>query len=207
MHYIVKQHQESISALNTITRFDPQNAEAYFMLGLNFRSMGDKKRALNALQTATEFDSKLIDAWLVLSEILESDGNPKAEQYLKTALAIEPNNINTLHSMAYFYQNHDNVEKALELYKHINRIQIDYGDAYLNAGILYLEQSNFSLASEQFGILVAQQPLNPVAHFYNGYTFNQIGNIEAAKSSLENAISLNEDYAKAIELLAELNKK
>ena len=205
MHYIIKQYQESMGVLNNIVRIDPQNAEAYFMLGLNFRSMGEAMRAKNALQTATEFDSKLIDAWLVLAEMLEDEGNPKAEEYLKTALSIDPQNINTIHSMAYFKQNHNQIDEALELYREINKLDRNYSGAYLNAGILRLEREELDLALEQFNILVGLEPTNPVAHYYKGYTHHAMGQNEVAKVNLQNALNLNSDYKKAADLLAEIS--
>lgn len=206
MHYIIKQYQESMGVLNNIVRLDPRNAEAYFMLGLNFRSLGESMRAKNALQTATEFDAKLIDAWLVLAEMLVDEGNPKAEEYLKTALLIDPENINTLHSMAYFKQNHDQVDEALELYRKINEIDRNYADAYLNAGILRLERNELDLALEQFNILVGLEPTNPVAHYYKGYTHYLSGQTDIAKLSIQNAINLNSDYTKAKEFLEEIKR-
>lgn len=206
MHYIIKQYQESIGVLNSITRFDPQNAEAYFMLGLNFRSMGEMMRAKNALQTATEFDANLIDAWLVLADMLEQEGNPKAEAYLNTALAIDPQNINTIHSLAYFKQNQDEIDEALDLYRQINEIDKSYPGAYLNAGILRLERNELDLALEQFNILVGLQPTNPKAHYYKAYTHSAMGQRQLAILSAENAINLNPDYDKAKALIDQLKE-
>jgi tetratricopeptide (TPR) repeat protein len=207
MHYIIKQYQESIGVLNNIVRLDPRNAEAYFMLGLNFRSLGESMRAKNALQTATEFDAKLIDAWLVLAEMLVDEGNPGAEEYLKTALLIDPKNINTLHSMAYFKQNHDQVDEALELYREINEIDKNYADAYLNAGILRLERNEIDQALEQFNIFVGLEPTNAMAHYYKGYTNYLLGEKDIAKLSIQNAIKLKSDYTKAKEVLQKIENR
>jgi tetratricopeptide (TPR) repeat protein len=201
-HYIIKQYQASIGVLNDIIRIEPQNGEAYFMLGLNFRALGDETRAINALQVATEFDSKIIDAWIILSEIAEKKSPQKALDYLEAAKNIEPNNVNVLHSMAFYHQNHNNIPKALELYRVINGIDKNYGGAYLNAGILYIELDSLPQAKERFDILIAQNPLNPVAYYYRGYTNKLMGNKDAAKADLKNAISLKPDYKKAISLLS-----
>ncbi len=205
-HYIIEQYEKSVGVLNDIFRLDQQNAEAYFMLGLNFRELGDTTRAMNALQTATEFDSKLVDAWLVLAEILESRGSKKAKDYLETATRVAPNNLNALHSYAYYLQNNNEIEAALEVYKNMNTIDKYYGDAYLNAGILRIEQDELALAKEQFEILASQQKLNPVAQYYLGYINMLEGDVETAKVHAQNAINLNGDYEKAKELLQTLNQ-
>lgn len=203
-HYILEQHNESIGVINEIIRLDPQNAEAYFMLGLNFRSLGDEKRAINALQTATEFDAKLIDAWIVLSEILEKNNSTKAREYLETAVRINPDNVFALHSYAYFLQNHNEVQRAKALYRKINGIDRNYYEAYLNHGILQLEDDSLAAAYEQFNILTGVDPLNPIGYFYKGYTLYAQGQPKAAVIELENAVSLDPNYQKAQDLLQEI---
>lgn len=203
-HYLLKQYQESMSALNNISRFDNQNAEAYFMIGLNFREMGDIKRAMAALQSATEFDSKLTDAWLVLGDLLREQNNPRALQYYTNAVSIDPENINALHSLAYFKQDNEDVEGALDLYKSINKIDRYYIPAYLNAGILHLERSEYTEAMEQFDIIVKQQPQNPKGHYFKAEVLFALGDKEGAKVSVNNALSLDPDYQKANELINKL---
>ncbi len=205
-HYIIEQYAQSISVLNEVLRFDGQNAEAYFMLGVNFRDEGDEARALSALQTATEFDSKLTDAWLVLGDILDKKGNDKALNYYETASKIDPNNINALHSLAFYKQNHRDIEGALEIYRQINIVDKNYSDAYLNAGILYLEKKDLKSALEQFDIYVSQKPLSPVAHFYKGNTLSLMGDIKNARLSIQNALNLDPDYEKAIVLMKKLKE-
>lgn len=206
-HYIIEQYDRSIGVLNSVLRFDPQNAEAFFMLGLNFRNKGDEARALSALQTATEFDSKLTDAWLILGDILEKKGNDKAITYFETATKIDPNNVNALHSLAYYKQNHNDIEGALEVYRQINLVDKSYSDAYLNAGILYLELGQQKNALEQFEIMVSQSPLNPVAHFYKGNTLAMMGDNKNARLSIQNALNLNPDYEKAKILMSQLKEE
>ena len=205
-HYIIKQYEESLGILNEVTRLDPQNAEAYLMIGLNFRAIGDDKKAVNALQTATEFDSKLIDAWVILSEIFEKKDLEKAIQYLRTALRISPEDVFAKHSLAYLLQNNNKINEAIELYREITITDKNYTDANLNLGILYLEQDSLIQAKEQFNILVNQTPLDPRSHYYLGLTKYMMDNYEGAKIDVQNALNLNPDYEKAQVLLSKINE-
>jgi tetratricopeptide (TPR) repeat protein len=84
--HIVEDYDGSILTLNEVVRLDPQNAESYFMLGMNFRALGDRERAINSFQTAVENDSQLTDAWLILGDLYEEKKDPKALKYFESAI-------------------------------------------------------------------------------------------------------------------------
>ena len=46
--YILKQYNESVLTLNDILAIDQLEPEAYFMLGMNFRALGDTEKAKNS---------------------------------------------------------------------------------------------------------------------------------------------------------------
>ena len=202
---ILKEYQEAIVVLNGIIGKNPQNAEAYFMLGLVFRETGEESKAINALQTATEMDAKLTDAWILLGNIWEAKKPDLAGRYYKTATDVSPDNISALHSYAFFLQNNGKIDEALELYRRINLADPKYPDAYLNAGILYLEQKNTDLALEQFNILTKVAQTDPRGFFFKGLTYYQTNRLADAKRELQNALNLDPEYSQAKELMAELN--
>jgi tetratricopeptide (TPR) repeat protein len=202
---ILKEYQEAIVVLNRVIGKNPQNAEAYFMLGLVFRETGEESKAINSLQTATEMDAKLTDAWILLGNIWEPKKPDLAERYYKTATEVSPQNISALHSYAFFLQNNGKIEEALELYRRINLINPKYPDAYLNAGILYLEQKNTESALEQFNILTKIAQTDPRGFFFKGLTFYQTNRIDDARRELQNALNLDPEYAQAKELMDEIS--
>lgn len=195
--YILKQYGEAILTLNEITRKQPQNAEAYFMLGLVFREMKDEGRAINAFQAATEFDSKLVDAWILLGNIFEGRKEKIAERYYRTAIAVDPEGVAAHHNLAFYLQNNGNVPEALEIYKQINLFAPRYGDAYLNAGALYLETKQNDLALEQFEILNSIDPKDAKAHYYKALAYKAMGDLAKMKVSAQNAVNLNPNFEEA----------
>ena len=46
IHYILEDYDSSILAINEAVKVDPQNAECYFMLGVNFRALKDIPRCV-----------------------------------------------------------------------------------------------------------------------------------------------------------------
>jgi tetratricopeptide (TPR) repeat protein len=150
-------------------------------------------------------DAKLTDAWILLGNIWEPKKPDLAERYYKTATEVSPQNISALHSYAFFLQNNGKIEEALELYRRINLINPKYPDAYLNAGILYLEQKNTESALEQFNILTKIAQTDPRGFFFKGLTFYQTNRIDDARRELQNALNLDPEYAQAKELMDEIS--
>jgi len=206
LQMILNQNENSIFTVNEILRLSPQNNEAFFMLGMNFRAMGDIDRAINSFQTAVENDPEMVDAWLILGELHEKKGSKDAIIFYNNALNVAPDRPEVLHAKAYYLQNHGDVPGALELYREINLKTPNYTDAYLNAGIIYMELDSLDKAFEQMNLLAGVAPQNPFAYYYRGLIHNAYGNYEAAAIDLQNSINLNPEFSAAKEMLAEVQK-
>ena len=207
MQMILNQNENSIFTVNEILRLSPQNNEAYFMLGMNFRAIGELDRAINSFQTAVENDPEMVDAWLILGELHEKKGSKDAVKFYDNAINIAPDKPEVLHSKAFYLQNNGDIPGALELYKEINLKSPNYADAYLNAGIIHMDQDSLGLAFEQMNLLAGVQPQNPLAYYYRGLIHNAYGNYEAAAVDLQNSINISPDFQAAEELLAEVLAK
>ena len=48
----LKQYDKSINTINEILKIEPLNADAFFLLGMNFKEKGDINRAIGSFQTA-----------------------------------------------------------------------------------------------------------------------------------------------------------
>jgi tetratricopeptide (TPR) repeat protein len=207
MQMILNQYENSIFTINEVLRLSPQNNEAFFMLGMNFRAMGDIDRAINSFQTAVENDPEMVDAWIILGELHEKKGTGDAIKYYNNAINVAPDKPEVLHSKAFYLQNHGDIPGALDLYREINLMSPTYADAYLNAGIIYMELDSLDLAFEQMNLLAGVQPQNPFAYYYRGLIHNAYGNYEAAAIDLQNSLNISPDFKVAEELLKEVQTK
>lgn len=204
LKHILQDYDGSILTVNEVVRIDPQNAEGYFMLGVNFREQNDKKRATNAFQTAVEMDSGLTDAWIFLGELYEENNDPLALKYFESAIISNPNSMEALHAKAYYLQNHENINQAQEIYRKIIVTDKNYSDAYLNSGILYLEADSLDKAYEQFDLLTTIEPTNHMGFYMRGIIHEKKGQKEAALSDYKSSLNLNKNdknVLKAIEIL------
>ena len=205
-YLILKQYDSSLSTINEIIRLDPQNADAYFMLGMNFREMGDTDKALNSLQRAVEIDADMVDAYILLGDIHEQKGQDIALKYYTNAVDADPQNIEALHTLAYYYQNHDMVEKALKIYKDILGQDPKYTDAHLNSGILNLSMDSLKQALAHFNIMINMDPTASRAYYYRGLTRELLGEPNKAKNDYQSSINITSEDNPAKGALEELSQ-
>ena len=195
--YILKRYDESMKTIDQILRIDPQNAEAYFMFGRNFREMGDTVRAINSFQSAVENDPDLVEAWIYLGQLYEGIGDPLAERYYKNALEVSPNDITALHFNALYLQNKDDFNGAIELYNKIAAIDYQYAPAYFNAGLLYLEMDSIEQARKHFDLTVKTSPTHIKGYYYKGYSAELAGDKEEAKANYKQVLRMNSSDTEA----------
>lgn len=200
---ILQQYDDAITTINNIIKIDPSNAEAYFMLGMVLRDQGETKRAITAFQTATEMDAKLIDAWISLGNIYEANKNPKALDYYKTAIGIDPNNPYAQHALAFYYQNTNKITEAIRIYKTLHNSHPSFTNAYLNNGILYMELDSLQNAYEEFNIMVGMDPKDYMGYLYRGKVNFELKKFEAALADFKSSLNLYPENAETKALIEE----
>jgi tetratricopeptide (TPR) repeat protein len=203
---ILKQHQPSLQTIDKILKIDPQNGNAFLLLGLNFKELGDTKRAANAFQTAVEQKPDLLDAWINLGQLSDAQKNyPKAMQYFDTALRIDSLNVETLHAKAIVQNNQKKYKEAISTYKKINTIDPDYPAAYFNIGMIYLAQDSAQKARQFFDITVKTDPLYNLGYFYRGKAAEKMGDKKAARADYEQVTRLLPNFEEAKKALIMMN--
>ncbi len=203
---ILKKNQESLQTIDRILQSDPQNAEAYFMMGMNFKETGDTARAINSFQTAVENDPDLLDGWINLGQLFSELENPIAIRYFDNAVRVAPDNIPALHAKAYYLQETGDLAGAIDLFKNISSLNPQYEEAYFNAGLLYLDLDSIEQAYRQFDFTVKFSPTHIRAYYYRGLSSEMRGDIVSAKSNYEQALRMAPGYEKAEEGLERLKE-
>lgn len=204
LQLILKQYDASFFTVQKIMNQDKQNAEGFFMMGMIYRAQGDKERAINSFQSAVEIDPEIVDAWIILGDLFAEKDFKIAERYYDNAIRLDPENLQAYHAKAFYLQNSDRVVEAIDLYKEINRRDPQYTDAYLNTGILYLDQDSLDQAFEHFNILVKIDPQNYLGYYYRGITRMFNGDKAGARADLNQALKFNSTFEKAEIALREL---
>ena len=196
---ILQQYEPSLRTLDKILQIDPQEGEAYFMMGMNFKEMTDTARAISSFQSAVDNNPKLLDAWLELGQLHAGLGNDIAAQYFDSAIRIEPKNVTLKHAKAFYLQEKGDLEASLSLFRDIVRQDPQYEDAFYNAGLLYLDLDSVLQAHEQFHLTLQINPVHIRAYYHRGVASEMMGNLPAAKADYAQALQLAPDYERAQE--------
>lgn len=82
----------------------------------------------------------------------------KAEDLLKQAAGLDPNNIKCLFELASLYNTNGEPVKALQLFKRISQIQPDYAMSYYMTGVLLARLKQFDEAEAAFNTMIRLTP-------------------------------------------------
>ncbi len=204
---ILKQYDAAFQTLADIMKIRPGDPEALFMLGMVYRDQGKTDLAIGAFQSAVERNPDMSEAWVILGDLMDRTNNPLAIQYFDNAIRVDPNNVAAYHAKAYYLQNNDRIDEALELYQKIHSMDAQYPEAYLNSAILLLYRDSLDAAMRELTILEKIDPTNPAAWFYKGKVYQFKGEKELAKAAFEQALRLDDKYEQARDGLRELEAK
>lgn len=206
-HHILKQYDKSFETIDRVLKQDPQNAEAYFMLGMSLREIGKDTMAINSFQSAVENDPNLIDAWIILGQMYAQLGDPLAKRYFDNALLIDSTNLDVLHAKAFYLNEVSDLDGALATYRKIVSFSPNYEDAYFNSGLIYIEMDSMDRAIEQFDLLLEISPIYVKGFYYRGLTKEMTGDFQAAADDFKNALKFAPGYTSAKEALERVERE
>lgn len=191
---ILKQYEESMRTIDQVLRLNPQEPEAYFMFGLNFREMGDTARAINSFQQAVEINPEMTDAYLILGQLHAEIGSPLAERYYDNAISIDTTAVLPIASKGDFLFNKGALAAALALYRRAARLDPQYEEAHFNTGLVLMEMDSLEAAARAFNITLEVDPLHIQSYFFRGYAAELLGDSTQALRDYQHALRLAPDY-------------
>ena len=204
---ILKQNDESLKTISKILKVDPQNAEGFYMMGLNFVETKDSARAINSLQTAVENDPDLLEAWVILGNLFDKRNNPIAIKYFDNALRIDPNNIDAVEAKAMHLYNVGKLNESIASYKSIQKIDRTYADPFYNIGLIYMELDSVPQAHDHFNIAVELDPTFKMAYYGRGLCAESKGDFKSARNDYEQVLNMDPNFLRAQKSLEELKNK
>jgi tetratricopeptide (TPR) repeat protein len=126
--WYMKDDAEAFKYINTALRIDKKYRDAYVLKGTIYRQLGKTDLAVSSYQTAIDQDKDFYEAYFMIGEIYLGEENPLAIDYYRSAVELQPNNIDFMYSLAYslqlFGQKQNNVayfDEALQTYRIMNK--------------------------------------------------------------------------------------
>ncbi len=203
---ILKQADESLLTVTRVLKLNPNNAEAFVMMGMNFELKGDEARAINSYQTAVEKDPDLADIWIKLGQLFAKRDNPVAIRYFDNGIEAAPMEVQPIYAKAEYMHLNNKFDEAIELLKDVNKLDPQFVEGYFRTGIIYLEMDSLDQAYNHFDIVVSVDPALPKAYYYRALTSEMKGSIESAKNDYQQALNLDPKFDRAQAALDKLNQ-
>ena len=208
LNLIVKHYQESVSLLNKVLESDKSNTTAWLMRGINYKENGDTARAISDFQSAIEADPDFYDAYMQLGILFQLKNDPVSEGYFTSALRIKPDSQEAFYGRALWYQDHDNLDKAIRDYTSITQLNPSHKNAHFNLG--YIHQIYLKIypeAAKHYTQAILADPRYAEAFYNRGLCLEAVGNYRDAASDFKNAVSIRPNYTLAQEGLRRVEGK
>jgi tetratricopeptide (TPR) repeat protein len=206
MLLFVNDNQKSFDEINTVLRRDPYNPEAYFLKGMVYKNMNDTAKSISSFQTAVQVDPGYQPAILQLAMIFAAKNDDLAVQYYDNAFAADTTQMVALHGKAMYYQEHNQIEKAKEVYRIIILHDDQYADAYFNRGWLLMQQDSLVKAEKQFDFVTKIEPNNAEAYYNRGVCKELLKRPTEALNDYKQALQFDAAYTEAKAALKRLSK-
>ncbi len=200
IYLILKEHKSSVLMLNEVVELEPGNITAYFMRGMNFKEAGDTLNAVADFQKVVSLDQEYYDAHMQLGVIMQAKNDPSALGYFNNCLDLRPTAEEAMYGRALWYQEHDELNKAIQDYTSIITINPANKNAHFNLG--YIHQvllQVYDAAIGHYSNALKADPQYLEAYYNRGLCYESLGNIEAAFADYQAAAALRPGYTPAEE--------
>lgn len=207
LNLIVRQYGKSVELLTKILEKDKLNTTAWLMRGINFKENGDTVRAVNDFRSAVEADPNYYEAYMQLGIIYQAKNNPIAEGYYSNALKIRPRSEEALYGRGLWYQEHDQIDKAIQDYTSIIQINPAYKYAHFNLGYIHhIILKVYPEALKHYTKAINADPKYAEAYYNRGLCHEFMGNLQDAKTDFKYALTIRPVYPPAEEGFKRVSK-
>ncbi|MBR1626899.1 MAG: tetratricopeptide repeat protein [Bacteroidales bacterium] len=187
----LQDYKRCLENIKRVLELDKVNAQAYFMRGWTMKETGDTNAAVRDYKKAIELKSDYEQPFEELGLLYAEKGDGLAVDYLKSTIKINPKNVHAMYALAMFYQEHEAIQQALDMYERILEIKPDYADAIHNVGwINYQYKKDYTTALDCFTKAIKADSTFYQAWYNRGMTYEKLGKAVEAESDFEKAAGL-----------------
>ncbi len=193
----LQDYKRCVENAQKVIKLNKLNAKAFFIRGWAMKETGDTIQAVKDYKKAIELKSDYEQPFEELGLLYAIKGDGLAVDYLKSTIKINPKNTHAMYALAMFYQDHDAIQQALDMYQQILKIDGSNADAIHNVGwINYKYKEDYTTALDCFSKAIRIDSSFYQAWYNRGKTYEKLGRMSEAKADLEKAASLKAEQNK-----------
>jgi tetratricopeptide (TPR) repeat protein len=193
-----KQTDRAISFLQTILKTEPENAEAYVLLGSIQLANNSPDQAIGNFKAAIQKQPKnVIGYWALADFYVNQRNNDEALNILRAGLRELPSNVILHIALAGIFERTEDYEAAISEYEYVLSQQAKSLVAANNLASLLLDHRTDAASLERAQTLVARLPKSQVPQFKDtlGWAAYRRGDFQAAAALLKEAAAALPDVA------------
>jgi len=197
--------EQALKQYNTILEKDPSNFETWYDKGVLLAQMKDTPAAIEALEKS--FSIQPINySGLALATLYASAKDPRALELCDKLLATDTTGQQTepIFMKGVYYSEVKDYDNAVKQFDECIRRDWKMTDAYIEKGIVLLDQKKTNEALEIFKLASTVSNTNADAYFWMARSYEALGNKADAIRNYERAISLDRNFAEAWEAIQRL---
>ena len=201
LYFYATQYKEALAQIDEVIKIDINSSPAYFFRGMCYRDMGDTAKAISSFQTATEQNPKDFNSYLQIAMMYHAKKNKLAIQYYDAALRANPKVADIYYDRGLFYQdNMQDFDKAIQDYTSCLEINAKDLRAHFALGFVHYEYLKiYDVAIKHYTDALNIDPNYAEASFNRGLCYESLGNIAAAATDYNQALTVRKDYKAAKE--------
>ena len=149
--------------------------------GIAYQKRGAHIKALEQFRTAVQYQPDFHDAHLAMGiSYAHVEGFDKAEQALRKALELEPNNVDDRRWLGHVYNELGKLEPALAISQEAIALDPTCSACFTNLGVTYFKKDLHEFAAREFRHAASLNPEDPIPHNYLGVISLLTGECEDA---------------------------
>jgi len=192
------QLEQRLNDANKALSIKPNNADAYYNMGIARQQQGNLEEAIKAYNKALSIKPDYADAYNNIGNALQQQG--KLEEAIvayNNVLTLKPDFAEAYYNMGIAHQKQGNLEEAIEAYNKALSIKPDYADAYNIMGNVLKGQNKLEEAIEAYNKALVIKPDYADAYYNMGIAFKDQSKLEKAIEAFSKALAIKPDYEAA----------
>ncbi|MDA1165597.1 MAG: tetratricopeptide repeat protein [Planctomycetota bacterium] len=190
---------EAAAVYREILEAEPENGDAWRLLGTLMHQRGDSRGAINLLSKSLRFDPENADTFTNLGEAWRAIHEyERALDSFRKAIAIRPNSHIALNNIGCVLLSQERAADAEKVLTKATRLKPDYAEAFNNLGRAKHAQGQHDAAEEAYNHALGLRPDSAQAWNNLGNVYRERGEVERAEEAYRKALELDPDLPEAI---------
>ena len=192
------QGKDALPAFRKVVELKPNEAEAYYNIGVILSAQKRFEEATDSFQRAVKLKPGLAEAHGKLGNALKERGRlDEAAASYRRAIKIDPASAEVHSNLGTVLKAQGQIDEALSCYRRAIALKPDFALAWYNLGNAQQEAGQLNEALKSFRRAVEIKPGFAEAHCNLGTTLKDLGEFNDAISSYHQAVEIKPDFAEA----------